>query len=528
MPKLHAPVLLPAPSGGGQGLGGAVFLGLFAVLALLSCFKYLALHTTVAGLGLPLSDCYSIHYASQWWLAFSPQARPLLPLVAQVYRLVPDQAAPFVLLAGQAFVLALPVFWVARRYGLLAALVAALYFPLWAIALVDFHLTSLLVPVLFAFLASANGERPGLAPYLGLVPLLLGQDQCLTTVACGAYLLLGHGRRRSGLLLVAVGSLVFYAEGRWIIPFCSARSVPVWPQWFGPTGLVGLLTNPHAWFNLAVCFGALLFFPLFRPKLLLPAVPSLVMVFAAGPDGAWTTAVTAGAAGVLLYAFCEVLGPVRILSRQTGIGPGRFMLTVLASVGLVHVLVAPSPLSRLFWSGDDPAFGLAAYAPTARDAAILAELLRHVPNDVAVPVSAQNSLNWAALAERHHFATFPQGVFEPQVARDLSRATWRDFLDFVRTGRNNTPAEAWQAQYVVLDLTRPWCLFARCTRCRDGACQDKALGRDFAAQVQRARQDMDTVYDRDGFLILRRRPPAPAARPQPAPASQPTPAPSAP
>jgi hypothetical protein len=54
MPSLHAPVDLPV--GSNRGFGGAVFLGLFAVLAVMACFKYLALHSTVFDLGVFLSN----------------------------------------------------------------------------------------------------------------------------------------------------------------------------------------------------------------------------------------------------------------------------------------------------------------------------------------------------------------------------------------------------------------------------------------------------------------------------------------
>jgi hypothetical protein len=534
MPRLlHAPVLLP-DAGGGQGLGGAVFLGLFTTLAVQSCFKYLALHTTVTGLGLALTDCYSIQNAGQWWQAFSQQARPLLPLFAQVYRLVPDQAAPFVLLTAQALILALPTLWAARRYGLLASLACALYFPIWTIAVSDFHAQALLVPVLFGFLAAAGAERFGLALGLGLVPILVGEYETLTTVCCGLYLIAAHGRRGAGLCLILAGGLSLFALTRWVVPFCSVDAVPIWSHWPSASRLAELLGNPHAWFNLAALFGALLFFPLFRPRLLLPALPALGLVFASGPDGAWTNPDTAGAAGVLLFAFCQVLGPLRVLSRQSGLGLGRFGLTVLGCLVLVHVLLAASPISRSFLSSDSFSFGLDAYAPTARDAAILAEILRSVPGDDAVPVTSQNTLNWGALAERRHFASFPQGVFTPQPTRDLSEAGWRDFLEFIRTGRNTLPMRPWSAQFVLLDTTRPWCLGERCCRQRGDGCPDRDLAREYEALVRQARQDMDAVYDQGGFLILKRRPvtpppppPATAVEEESAPASPGTQAPPA-
>ncbi|MFP5258839.1 MAG: hypothetical protein ACLGQH_07435, partial [Acidobacteriota bacterium] len=62
MLKEHAPALLPEPPAG-RSVGGAVFAGLFGLLAVMSCFKYLALHSTVFDLGVFLSNLHSLHVA---------------------------------------------------------------------------------------------------------------------------------------------------------------------------------------------------------------------------------------------------------------------------------------------------------------------------------------------------------------------------------------------------------------------------------------------------------------------------------
>lgn len=525
MPRLHGPVLLPA--GGGQGVGGVVFLGLAAVLAVMSCFKYLALHTTVSGLGFALSDLYTIHLDGAWWRAFSGHSEPLLLLFGQVYRLVPDQAAPFVLLTAQALFLALPALVTARRYGVLAALAYALYFPVWTNALNGFHPDHLLVPVLFAFLLAARSGRFVLAACLGLLPALVGEYQALTTCCCGLYLFAAHERHRAGLLLMVSGVLYLYVAVFWLIPFCSltpapARLTGLLASWFGGSAVPG---SGGGW-NLIICCGALLFFPIFRPKLLVPALPGLALVLFAGPEtGGLAGPATAGLVGPLFFAFCEVLGPVRVLAGHSGAGVRRFGLAVFLGLALVHILVAPSPVSRLFLTGDDFDFGVAAYEPTARDAAILAEILRSVPDDDAMAVSTQNSLNWGALAERRHFGNFPQGVFAPQAERDLTGVTWKDFLAYLRSGGVVRPPEKrWLAQYVLLDTTRPWAVYSR--ECPPGAaCRDAALAREYTELVGRARAAFATVYDQGGFLLLRRRPePAPPA-PQAAPAAGATDAP---
>lgn len=542
MANLHAADTLPdGPNN--RGFGGAVFLGLFAVLAVMACLKYLALHSTVFDLGVFLSNLYSLHKYGEWWRAFLGHAQPLLPLYAQVYRLVPDQAAPLVLLVFQALLLALPALFAAKRHGLLAALAYALYFPVWTNALFDFHLDHLLVPILFAFLAAATSGRFGLALVLGLLPCLVKEPYALTTVCCGAYLAFVAGQRKPGWWLMGLGGLYFYAATTWFVPFCTADG-GLGAQsgayaWLGGgpgsaiatvllhpgTTLATMFGVPGKWKYLGFLFGALLFFPIFRPKLLLPALPSLALALLSTQPNyyGWANHYTAGAAGALFFAFCEVLGPVRILARQSGIGVRGFSLALLLLLFTGHVALAPSPLSRLFWTTDNFAFSMEAYEPTARDAAILAEILNSVPRDPAIPVVAQNTLNWGALAERLDYNSFPLGVFTPHPVRDLSGATLADFWKFVRTGQIDLPVRSWQAQYVLLDMTRPWFVLDKGCEFQNGSCQDAEVAGEFTALVDRAKAELETVYDQGGFIILRRPQPKPAPAPVPAPAAPETP-----
>jgi len=380
------------------------------------------------------------------------------------------------------------------------------------------------VPIVFGFLACSRAQRFGWATGLGLLPLLFGEQAALITLCCGLSLLVFAKRRQAGLWLITAGLAVFFAEIKWVVPFCTVGEplLAGWGALLAGGGQTADCAPTAPWLTVLACFGTLLFLPLLRPKFLVPALPALACILFACRDAADITGpATAGAAGALFFAFCEVLGPIRELSRQSGISARHFGTGLVGLLLLLHVLVAPSPLSRWFLTNGSFAFGMDAYAPTARDATILSAILHSVPEDDAVTVVSQNTLNWGALAERRHYASFPSGVFSPYPVRDLSHVTWKDFWKFCRTGKtDHLPVRLWLAQYVLLDLTRPWCVLDRQCPFDGQRCTNQTVARDFNMLVIEARQAMDTIYDQGGFIILRRRPlPAPTpAAPQAAPA----------
>ena len=62
------------------------------------------------------------------------------------------------------------------------------------------------------------------------------------------------------------------------------------------------------------------------------------------------------------------------------------------------------------------------------------------------------------------------------------------------------------ADYVVLDLERQWFINDRgCNRWRGGQCHDPAFPQKFLKLVEETKRGYDLIYEKDGFMILKRR-----------------------
>lgn len=60
------------------------------------------------------------------------------------------------------------------------------------------------------------------------------------------------------------------------------------------------------------------------------------------------------------------------------------------------------------------------------------------------------------------------------------------------------------ADYVVLDMKRPWFLIDIGCQWIFGQCTDRNIAEEFLAWSEIARQTMTLIFEEDGFLILKR------------------------
>ena len=321
-----------------------------------------------------------------------------------------------------------------------------------------------------------------------------------------------------------------------------------------------IINTPGKLIYMGVIFGLLAFIPLLRPIFLIPAMPLLAIAMLSNLPNHYdyNTHYTAGLIIPVMLAFVYGLPRVvRIwgklanwiegmlqclrnfihltiaLFRQRGgtvaFGEGgdirkglfsrlcivfstvdarRQLFYVLLTGWILfgHVMLSPSPISRLFWSDKVWSYSWRAYAPTERDAMMKAAMEKYVPANPDISVTAQNTVNWGHLAHRQVYSLFPWGIADPHKVMDLSNRTLEGFGVFLRTGyKPSAVAHDRYADYVVLDLQRPYFLADRGCEWIYGECRDKEMEKKFLDWVVYTRSIYDTVFEQDGFMILRRR-----------------------
>ncbi len=515
-------------------------IALFGALAALASLRYLALGTLVSGLGLTVSDVSSIARDGAWWRALEGHAQPALWPLAWLVGPLPDWLLPLGLLVVQALMLSLPLPWLAKRYGAFPALAYFGFFLVWHTGLCDFRPDHLAVPLLFWFFFRVQDERPWTAAIAAICLCALGEGFALQTVACGLYLAVSRRGAVPGMLVCFAGVFWFWLARAKLVPFFTPEPVLAaesWEYaWIGGQGALSrfwwLVSHPldvagHVFADpgrgvfLLALLGSLAFLPLLSPGPLVVAFPVLALCLLSARPVRFDmpTAFTAGLVAPLVVAMAQALPVARDMVESRRARVDRWAgLLLLVLVG-AHVLFAVSPLSTYFWRSG----GIAAIWPNARDTRIIRALEQHLPEDDTVSVASQNSLNWGKAAARGFIGSFPVGVFQPWPTQDSSRANWSDFRRFVLTGeRPGYPVRDNHAEYVILDLKRPWYLGDRGCDWDGSACGDSAVGREFSQAVERTRREFDVVVEDDGFLLLKRRPPAPAPEPEPTPAADQT------
>lgn len=529
-------------------------LSLGCMLVALVLLRVFALSTNVFDLGLFLTNFENA--GQEWQRAFQGHSQPLMLLWGAGYQLLPAAVSTQVLVLLQAGALLASVAAVWRVYGALPGAAMLLYYPLWVNALFDFHFDHLAVPLLTAFFIGCEKRLFGYAAVAAAALVLIKEPFTLQTMACGLYFwwlaiyrreyakrLLGMG---AGLVLL--GGAAFYVQIYWLIPYFTADGARFAFSagafsWLGSNPLDmlwNLLSKP--WLVLtemfgapgkvayiAVIFGSLMFVPLLRPAALIVALPLLMIALLSRSANYYSYAnhYTAGVIVPAIVAFRDGLPAgsryfamawkqvVKIWQPRPEAGAkwpvlvdsGKSFAGILL-VWLVagHWAMASSPISRLFWSDKVWSYSWRAYLPTERTTMIKQAILDYIPADTGISVSSQNTVNDYRLARRETYMPFPMGVDKPYEVMDWSNRSWSGLWAFIYSGEK-PPARMRErfADYVVLDLRRPYFIADKGCEWIYGQCRDKAVEKSFLDWVAYARAHYDTVFERDGFMILKRR-----------------------
>ncbi len=503
-------------------IGKILFAILFGLLATLSTAKYETLHTTYYDLGIFFNH-FSNFFSGQFWRIFTGHMQPAIAVWSTVYGLLPEGWGAMGVLVLQAGVLAWPIAPLYRHYGFLPALAYGLFFPVWYNALFDFHVDHLAVALLFGFFFLVKSGRIPWAVLLALLLSLVKEPFALQTAACGLFLLLSGKHKRAGVFLIVAGLFYFFVATQYIWPYFT----------IGPKGGGGgayswlgnnlgeiiafILLKPHLVLYevfsepakirfVLTLLGVLGFIPLLKPKYLVVALPILTISLLSQYESSYVLQnhYTAGLIAPLIMAFAEGLPKAKQLWHRLPLKETLFPRLVLTGLLICHFIYTPSPFGFVFWYKEFSGYHVHNYLPAKRNAMIKKAILSHIPSDVDVAVSTQNSLNWSYLANRNYYFPFPLGVLKPHRNIQGSDRSLSGLWKFIRTGKLNPPEiEETMVDFTILDLKRPWfnidkgCPHPRCQNNQDAA-------KEFLELVKLAKENLEVVFEEDEFLILKR------------------------
>jgi len=253
--------------------------------------------------------------------------------------------------------------------------------------------------------------------------------------------------------------------------------------------------------------GSLGFIPLLRPGIFLVSIPILGSTLLSNIPShyGYPHHYTAGLVAPMIIGFAEGLPKAKELWQRARLNPEWFVPLTVAGLFLCHFLLSPSPISRKFYTHKAWFYHYSVYIPLDRNIIIESAVKRLVPTDPNITVSIQNTLNLNYLTQRKTIFVFPHGATAKSSIFDSSKRNWSGFLEFVKSGDLNLPfIEKKWADYVVLDLKRPWFIVDQGCHWIMGKCQgDADFETAFLELVDKTNHQFDTVFKKDGMMILK-------------------------
>lgn len=499
------------------------FLALFGILSCLACFKYVALHSTYLDMGIFVSTLNHVFSGELWQVSYL-HVQPYLLLWSGLYSIFPAGFVPIVILIIQSGLLALPALWLYRLYGPFYSFAYALYFPLWFNALFDFHIDHMAIMFLFGFFILAKKDHIKTAVFAALLIAFVKESFALQTAACGLFLLV-EKKKGPGIFLIVSGLLYFIFATYYLLPFFMSGGKGGLDfsgySWMGDsTGEIirFIVMKPHMvlWaiisdskkIKFIICvFGALGFIPFLKPKYLIPALPILFISLISETESYYGIGhhYTAGLIAPLIMGFCEGNPVARKIWSRLRLSGHFYIPTVFLGILMCHIVLSPSPISRLFWLPKVWSYHYSAYIPSDRDSMIKKAIVAHVPKTPEVFVITQNSLSWGHIMNRKYSFCFPYGVFEPLKSPDLTLISYSDFISYLRN--NKLPLiknNSLQADYILLDLNRPWYIGDKGCDWYYGECHNEEISEEFTTLVEKTKENYKIIYENDEFIILKK------------------------
>jgi len=489
--------------------------GATTALVIMPQLKYFALRTNIFDLGQFTTFFFNVFNGDGPGYALRTHANLFIPLYAVAFAFFKTPVLPL-LIQSAVLVFSSLLFrqyW-RIRIGDDSCWVVLLYFllvPVWYSALFDFHFEHLLflfLPLFFVTVERPAGKGRDAALFIIVFAICaIKEVYALTAVPLGIYLMFRHRKYALGTFFVVFSLSYFLLVTMWLIPaFTEGKaSGTIWGQAFGYLGstpsamgmtilrhpletLEMIFSDPRKLRYILILGGMFIFLPFFAPLEALVALPALtVSLLSQNPNHyAFVHQYSVGVTAPLLVAFVAALASPRFRKRR------RFLLQMALAANLLFLIMAgPSPVSLRFWKGGDWSYAREAYWPDSRDREIVGWIEENVPEDPQVSVSIQNSLNTGYLTARKYAFAFPEGVFHPAAVPH-----W---------GGTEIEGETVYADYVVLDLKRPWFVSDQGCGWVRGVCRSGSVAENFLELVSETRELYETVFEKDAFFVLKRR-----------------------
>jgi uncharacterized membrane protein len=493
----------------------------FIILFSMALLKYWSLHSSVLDLGLFTFQFYQIGNEREYGNLFSSHLYGFMLPISFIVSFVSDTTGPISLLFLQSGLLALPIFWLYKYHGRIVALSYLLFFPVWFNALFDFHFDFLSVPLLVAFYLFTQSRSYLLAVVSAILLSLVKEIYALQTIMCGVYILKICVENKLRIKTFSCGlGLIIFGIGYYL--FATDFLIPL----YTPSGMFGaklgafsymgtdinsmllyivnniveiideIFTNSGKLIYLVALFGALGFVPLFKLSPLIVALPILAISLLSKHEGYYGLGhqYTAGLIAPMIFAFAGGLPRVQIIWNKVGFSAKWLLPVLLTGMITAHIALAPSPIGRLFWSEKVWSYSYQAYIPTEREKMIKQAIVDFIPTEPDLVVSIQNTVNWEPLVQKHHFLIFPQGITKSQDVPTFGNKLWAPELN----------QKSIMADYVVLDLNRPWFLLDKGCDWLLGKCSNNKVAREYLEWVDKTKSKMQVIFEKDNFFIFKR------------------------
>ena len=470
----------------------------------MSLLRYYSLHSNYFDLGIFQSNLNVIWVENEWQRAFTGHVQPLLLVLSFFYNFFGTDVGTVLIFVFQVLAITSPVICLQKKYGALVSLVYMLFYGVWYNALFDFHVDSFIIPLMFAFYFYVDKKKYNAAVVTALLIMFIKEPFALVTIGCGLYLFVSEKRWYQGLLVCLLGASYFYISTSYILPYFSLNHQTSSLDssaysWMGK-GIFDIvtyiITNPvkiieemfssrEKFLFLLIPLASVSFISLLRPVVLLPAVPAFAMALLSKVDTYYTYAnhYSASLIAPLIIGFALAYSSIDTAEKFKK----YIVASILVVVVVTHVVFSPSLISRFFWTNKISRLSYSSYIPNSRDLANYDAIKRYIPDDRSIVVSTQNSVNNAFLANRSTYLAYPLGVTS------------------VYAKIHESKISELYADYIVLDLSRPWYLVDRGCEWLYGKCENKSAKKEFLLSLKSAEINYSNIYLNDNFYIYKRK-----------------------